>query len=65
MPANEAAAVIVAGSGSHFDPLIAKTFLNLKKTEIGHSIQARPIQGSRPLERRREGRKPIPASSDR
>ena len=42
MPANEAAAVVAAGSGSHFDPLIAKTFLNLKKKEIGHSIHARP-----------------------
>ena len=65
IPANEAAAVIAAGSGSHFDPLVAKTFLNLKKTEIGHSIQARPIQSSSPPGNRKEGRKPIPASSDR
>lgn len=63
MPANEAAAVIAAGSGSHFDPLVAKTFLNLKKTEIGHSIQVSPIHGSSPPGNRREGRKPVPASS--
>jgi putative nucleotidyltransferase with HDIG domain len=65
MPANEAAAVIAAGSGSHFDPLIAKTFLNLKNPEIGHSIQARPIHGSRTPGNLREGRNPRPASSDR
>jgi len=54
-----------SSSGSHFDPLVAKTFLTLKKSEIGHSIQARPIQGSSIPGNRREGRKPIPLSPDR
>jgi diguanylate cyclase (GGDEF)-like protein/putative nucleotidyltransferase with HDIG domain len=66
MPANEAAGIIAAGSGIHFDPLVAKTFLNLKKKEIGQTIHARPANASPALPAsRREGRKPMPASSDR
>ena len=44
MPANEAVAVIAEGSGCHFDPLVAKVFLNLKKAEIGYSFQTEPNQ---------------------